>query len=308
MENSESSSICVSSGVPQGTVLGPILFLIFINDLPDYISHSTLRLFADDCLLYKTIESPQDAIDLQQDLLAMQTWENTWLMRFNISKCFVMRVTQSTKYKISYDYQLHNTILNSVNHCKYLGVVLQSNLHWSKHVQEISAKANSTLGMIRRNIKKAPKRVKEQIYQTLIRPQLEYASTVWSPWLKQDIIELEKVQRRAARFVHNNYWPLASVAQMIFNLDWESLEARRQKARLSMLFKAINDFIEIPMEHYKFSAITTTRSFHGLNLLLPSCRTDVYKNSFFPETISRWNYLPRQAVTSTSLQTFKTFM
>ena len=102
IENSESSSICVSSGVPQDTELGPILFLIFINDRWDYISHSTLRLFADDCLLYKTIESPQDAIDLQQDLLAMQTWENTWLIWFNMSKCFVMRVTQSTKYKISY--------------------------------------------------------------------------------------------------------------------------------------------------------------------------------------------------------------
>ena len=130
-----------------------------------------------------------------------------------------MQVTQSTKYKISYNYQLHNTILNSVNHCKYLGVILQSNLCWSKHVQEISAKANSTLGIIRCNIKKAPKLVKEQIYQTLIRPQLEYAFTVWSPWLRWDILELEKVQCRAARFVHNNYWPSASVTYMISTLD-----------------------------------------------------------------------------------------
>ena len=98
--------------------------------------------------------------------------------------------------------------------------------------------------MIRRNIKKVQKLVKEQIYLTL-RPQLEYTSMVWSPWLRQDIIEFKKVQRRAARFVHNNYWPSAIVTQMISNLDWESLEARRQKAHLSMLFKAINDFIEI---------------------------------------------------------------
>ena len=101
----------------------------------------------------------------------------------------------------------------------------------------------------------------------------KYASTFWSPWLRQDIIELEKVQHRAVRFVHNNYWPSVSVTQMISDLDWESLEAHHQKARLSMLFKAIINFIEIPMEHYKFSTITTTRSFHGQNLLLPSCRT-----------------------------------
>ena len=84
--------------------------------------------------------------------------------------------------------------------------------------------------MIRRNIKKAPTSVKEQIYKTLIRPQLEYASSTWSPWLKQDIMELEKVQHRAACFVHNNYWPTASVTEMISDLNWESLEIRHQNA------------------------------------------------------------------------------
>ena len=107
----------------------------------------------------------------------MQTWEDTWLMRFNMSKCFVMRVTQSQKYKVLHDYQLHNSTLNSVICCKYLGVVLQSNLWWSKHIEEITAKANSTLGMICRNVKNVPKSVREQIYKTLIRPQLEYASS-----------------------------------------------------------------------------------------------------------------------------------
>ena len=85
----KSSSVAVSSDVPQG-----------INDLPDSICHNTLMLFADNCLLYKTIKSSQDAVALQQDLLAMQTWENTWLMQFKISKCFLIRVTQSTKYKV----------------------------------------------------------------------------------------------------------------------------------------------------------------------------------------------------------------
>ena len=119
LENFKSSPITVSSGVPQGTVLDPMLFLIFINDPLGRIYHSTLRLFTDDCLLYEMIKSSQDAVALQQDLLAMQTWEDAWLMRFNISKCLVMRVTQSTKYKVIHDDQLHNTTLNSINHCKY---------------------------------------------------------------------------------------------------------------------------------------------------------------------------------------------
>jgi len=119
---------------PQGTVLGPILFLVYINDLPDCICHSTLRLFADDYLLYRTIQSSQDTTNLQEDLLAMQSWGDTRLMRFNISKCFVMRVTQSIKYKVLHNYQLHNNVLSSVDHCQYLGVVLQSNLtYWRSH-------------------------------------------------------------------------------------------------------------------------------------------------------------------------------
>ena len=133
---------------------------------------------------------------------------------------------------------------------------------------------------LRRNVKNAPKLVKEKIYQTLIRPQLEYASSAWSPWLKQDILELEKVQYRAARFVDNNYWPLASASQMISTLDWETLEAYCQKAHLIMLFKAINSLTNIPMDHYGYN-ISTTISFHGQNILSPFCRTDTYKHSFF---------------------------
>ena len=106
--------------------------------------------------------------------------------------------------------------------------------------------------------------VKEQIYKTLIRPQLEYVSCAWSPWLKQDILELEKVQRRVPRFVYNNYWPMASVTEMISTLNWETLEKRREKARLCMLYKTtINGLIKIPMDHYKSSTFTSTRSFHA---------------------------------------------
>ena len=131
---------------------------------------------------------------------------------------------------------------------------------------------------------KAPKQVKIQIYHTLIRPQLEYASSAWSPWLKQDILELEKVQCRAVCFVHNNYWPLASVTQMTSALGWETLEVRHQKARLCMLFKTINGIIKVPFDHYKqqTSITISTRSSHDTNLSMPYSRTNIYKNSFFP--------------------------
>ena len=137
-----------------------------------------------------------------------------------------------------------------------------------------------------------------------IRPQLEYASYAWSPWLKQDIIEIKKVQR----FVHNNYWPLASVTQMLCTLDWETLETRREKTQLCMLFKIIKGSIKIPFDHYKPNTHmnTSTRFFHSTNLSIPFTRTDADNHSFFPETIHCWNYLPTQTVKSSNLHTFKT--
>ena len=121
---------------------------------------------------------------------------------------------------------------------------------WSKHIEAITARTNSTLGIMCCNIKKVSKSVKEQIHKVLIRPQLEYALSVWSLWFKQDIIELEKVQHHSAHFVYNNHWPMASVTAMLSSLNWETLEkCCCEKPHLCMLYKVINSVVEIPMYH-----------------------------------------------------------
>ena len=163
--NNTVSSLCnVISGVPQGTVLGPILFLIYINDLPDCIRHSTIRLFADDCIIYRPIASLNDSILLQQDLDALYSWTETWLMRLNTSKCHVMNVTQARSHKIISSYKLNHSNLTSVDHCKYLGVTIQNNLKWNQHILNISVKANRTLALLRRNLKQATEVIKERAY------------------------------------------------------------------------------------------------------------------------------------------------
>ena len=206
LEGERSAEAPVTSGVPQGSVLGPLLFLLYINDLPQNIQ-SQVRLFADDTAVYLTVTSSEDANTLQADLDTLQEWERTWDMEFNPSKCQVLHITCS-RQPLQSQYTLHGQFLESVDSAKYLGVNITQDLNWNHHINEITGKANRTLGFVKRNVKTKNEAVKELAYKTLVRPQVEYASSVWNPHTKQNISKIEMVQRRAARWVKNNYSPM----------------------------------------------------------------------------------------------------
>ena len=193
LDGCSSESLPVTSGVPQGTVLGPLLFLCFVNDIPDCVS-SNIRLYADDILLYRTINVMDDCVKLQDDLNALQQWEKRWQMHFNPSKCCYIRLSNK-QHLLDYNYNIHNTVLQVTNTIKYLGVHIDDKLTWKSHT--IVTKANSVKGFLSRNFKHCPPSVKSKCYQTLIRPVLEYASIVWSPYLVTLIDKIEAVQRRS---------------------------------------------------------------------------------------------------------------
>jgi len=170
-------------------------------------------------------------------------------------------------------------------------------LKWSIHVHNISAKANRTLSLLRRNLKIANQSLREIAYLTFVRPQLEYAVAVWSPSLNKDITQLEKINRRAARFVCNNYHHTASVTAMMEQLGWEKLKDRRHNLRLCLMYKIIHNHVCIPLSEFitESDAATssiTTRSSYAKNLPVPYARTDTYKFSFGPCTCANWNKLP----------------
>ena len=169
----------VVSGVPQDTVLGPLLFLIYINDLPDNIN-STVRLFADDYVLYREIKNEFDSHELQKDLNRLAQWEHDWQMHFNTQKCFVMRITHARHVK-HYNYTLGDSTLQETDSHPYLGVCITKDLTWNKHIHQITASANRTLAFVRRNLHSCPKNIKTTAYTTLVRPLLEYSSSVWDP-------------------------------------------------------------------------------------------------------------------------------
>ena len=165
--------------------MGPILFLLYINDLPENVQ-SQVCLFADDTAVYLTVQDPNDSERLQGDLNVPQEWEKKWDMEFIPSKCQVLHITRS-RNPIRYNYTMHGQILESVENARYLpvGVDISSDLSFSHHINRITSNAQKNLGFLKRNIKTTHFGIPEAAYKTIVRPQLEYASTTWSPYTKK---------------------------------------------------------------------------------------------------------------------------
>ena len=194
-------------------------------------------------------------------------------------------------------------VLETNNSASYLGVTISHDLSWTVQVAKVIAKAQRSLGFIRRNIRTTNRDIKTKAFNTIVRPTLEYAASVWAPgqkFLQQDI---EKVQRRAARYVCGKYSYRESVSAMIDELGWESLEQRRNKIIVTMLYKVIHSLVAIPQTHL-IPATRTTRGskikFHQL-----ATRTNYHKYSFFPTAICLWNALPQNISAIDDLDDFK---
>ena len=303
LEGVHSSSADVTSGVPQGTVLGPLLFLSYINDLPTVVQKSSTKLFADDCLLFKEIKSKSDQADLQRDLSSLEKWEGQWQMEFNPSKCTVIQI--SNKHTAKTSYILHGETLQTVEESKYLGVVFNNHLTWQNHISATANKASKVLGFLRRNLHDCSTKVKAASYSTMVRPILEYSATIWDPFLKKDKIPLENVQRRAARFATKNYHDRTPgcVDRMLNDLKWESLESRRQNLRLCFLHKINNNIVDIDIANFITYGDTRTRGNQRFKQV--HITNKVYFNSFFPRTAREWNKLPPSLTSTENPEVFR---
>ena len=297
-----SDTLPVTSGIPQGTVLGPLLFLCFVNNIPQHVSNK-IRLYADDILLYKVIDNEDDCIDLQKDLDGLQQWENTWQMHFNPPKCQLIRF--SNKHNIiRYNYKIRNEILKETSSLKYFGVHIDQNLTWKEHVNTITNRANRVRGLLQRNFRRSPAEIKIKCYQTLIQPILGYALDVWSPYHIGLINQLESVHRRAARFIFQDYRRTSSITNMLHILQWPTLEKKRVASRAIMIFKIINGLIDIPIESPIFTSNNLLTRGHQQKFIQLPTRTDVYLNSFSPHAIRIWNSLP-PSITKCTIDQFK---
>ncbi|XP_038045149.1 uncharacterized protein LOC119719722 [Patiria miniata] len=273
VDGQKSSESIVSSGVPKGSVLGPLLFLIYINDLPECIrsSTTTCRLSADDSVLYKHITSTDDTASLQQDLDALQDWEAKWLMHLNATKCQVVQVTHKWK-PFPASYTIHGHVLGVSTSARYLGVHIDSRLSFNTHIDNITRKATGTKAFFSRNLSHSSQKVKEAVYTTFIRPSVEFAATSWDPHTQRNTKKLEQVQRSSARFVMGDYRRTSSVTSMLEHLDWPSLQERRHQNRLQMMYKIRYNLVDIPWNNYLTQLSTSTRG-HSSRFTIPHTRS-----------------------------------
>ena len=304
LDGETSSPISVSSGVPQGSVLGPCLFLFYINDIADKLTCQA-RLFADDTIIYMAIRKNQDSMSLQNDLDRLADWEKTWLMEFHPQKCKVIRVYRG-KSPINFSYSLHGQTLEIVDCVKYLGVTFSSDLSWNAHVDAITAKANKTLGFLRRNLRVSNRKAKECAYKSFVRPIVEYSASVWDPHTARNIDKIDMVQRRAARYVCNRYRQTSSVSEMLSQLNWRSLQDRRCDMKLCMFYKIVNGLVEIDTSKYMIPSRQTrsSRHSHSQSYCIPHSRLNCHLYSFFPSTIRLWNGLGQNVVDAQSVAAF----
>ena len=292
VEGASSTPTKVLSGVPQGTVLGPLFFLIYINDISQGLTKGTkIKLFADDSLLYRTIRTPRDAEILQKDLDTLQLWESKWKMEFHPGKCQLLKITNKLK-PITPQYFIHGTPISETPSAKYLGVVIDSKLNWKEQYKNIGKKCNNTLAFLRRNLSSCPRRIKANCFTALVRPSAEYASPVWDPHYQTDINFLEKIQKRGARFATGNYCMESGNSNLNYqHLGWPSLEERRLQSKLTIFQKARLNLIDLPLDKIQTKSRATRSG--GVNSFARNYSpVNGHFYSFFPQTTQLWNHLP----------------
>ena len=296
IEGSCSKWADVRSGIPQGSVLGPILFVLFINDMPQVVSNMC-NLFADDAKLSGNVSKSTTC--LQDDLDNLCKWSSDWQLPFNIKKCKCLHIGNRNP---GISYHMYDQTLEEVDYEKDLGILIDSQLKFHQHTAAAVKKANQILGIIKRSFALLDEFSLPLLYKSMVRPHLEYGNVIWGPHFKLDQQAVERVQRRATKLVtsisHLNY------QQRLKQIKLPSLMYRRRRGDMIQTFKIMNNLVNIGKEIFFKSNTLSTRG-HPFKIYKQSAKTKLRSQSFSRRVTNDWNSLPAEVVSANSLNEFK---
>jgi len=288
----------VLSGVPQGSVLGPLLFLLFINDITDIFGENlTVKLYADDVKIYSVIDHDGRAAELQQGLADLFHWCTKWQMKINVQKCSVLTLGRAC---FNHLYSIDNESLPRVKSVKDLGVHVDSNLRFSSHYDDIVAKAHQRAALILRCFECREPLLLFRAFSVYVRPILEYCSPVWNPVYIGDIKRIEAVQRRFTKKL-SGYRHISYDTRLRL-LRAESLELRRLKLDLIMMYKILHGLVAVDtLFNVRLDVITRG----DCKILKPHCNVNSRAHSFACRQLNCWNSLPNDVRNASSVFVFK---
>ena len=292
----------VTSGVPQGSVLGPILFLLYINDMPAILKTSKVKIFADDAkvyLCYRREDTLQSSRLLQEDITNLYIWCDSNQLTIALNKCAMVHLGYKNPIV---PYFIGNDQLPVVDSIRDLGITISSNLKFGEHISKMCSKASVTANMIYRTFKQHSTDFLIQMFNTFVRSKLEYASTVWNPHLLKDIDLIEKVQRKFSKRLPGCH-DLSYPARLKL-LGIEPLELRRLYTDLTMVFKILNGLVSLKQPDFFAPKDPYTRG-HSKSLYRQTSHKDVRRYFFSNRVVPVWNSLPEDLINSPDLLTFK---
>jgi hypothetical protein len=299
----------IRAGVPQGSVLGPLLFLIFINDITHVITRCKIRLFADDTCLYIEVDQPAVAAELlNTDLDAIHQWAKKWLVTFSPPKTEEMVISNKPPRNHP-PLLLNNQPIVSVKEHKHLGLTLTHNLSWRHHAEAIAKKANKCLGILRPLKFKLDRASLEKMYTSFVRPLLEYADVIWDvPDTHRHVLDvLDKVQNDAARLV-TGATARCSTERLYEEVGWEHLPQRRKFHRANTMYKVMNGLVPTYLQDLIPDRVQARTRYNLRNRnqrQVPLARLESYSQSFFPASTRTWNTLSEGTKASPSVKSFK---
>ena len=297
----------IKAGVPQGSILGPLLFLIYINDIVEDI-HSCIRLFADDTSLYIIVDNPLQAAErLNEDLDKIHLWAAKWLVSFNPAKSESILFSRKLNRPFHPHLIMNQQVINEETSHKHLGLIFSSDCNWHEHIDYVKTKAWSRINVMRKLKFQLDRKSLETIYFSFIRPLLEYASVVWNNCTQYESNELEKIQNEAARIV-TGATKLASLHSLYTDTGWESLASRREKHKLILYYKMQHGMTPEYLSSLVPPTVGSIARYPLRNesdLQTVPAKSQQYFNSFLPSVTRAWNGLPEDIKNAQTITTFK---